>query len=324
MQQSPFTHKKDTLATFVRAVISPRELIHLLVVMFLWLLTFWCIQLLQGQISTAFVVYGRVLATSVAGYLVLRKRRTPWEFLGDLSHYLVAGTIHAVVPLTLFLTIHTFVPKSNAVIMQMIVLLSFAMAVALTRHQPLRLRVLICGNLGIIACAWLMTKGTIASLELFVSLCMVVSINTLVVFAARWYTRLYLPDTSSLVFTTAAQCIALGWMIPLVSWYGTRIPTTLNQIILVGCIWLGAVAISFCYQQDQLRTVARYIASYAPFVPILFAYPWGQSNGRIVDTIVMLCVWGLSLILIASASHTPTLLNSSPTGSTPDDDIQRS
>ncbi|MFM2310418.1 MAG: hypothetical protein RLY87_2540 [Chloroflexota bacterium] len=305
MNTAPSTQRIDAVKHLLRELITPNETIRVLVVAFLWLLTFWCIQMLQGHVSTAFVVYGRVLATSIAGLIVLRKNRTPWNFLPEITHFLVAGSIHALLPLTLFLSIRTLVPQSSNVVMPTVLLLSFALAIALLRGQPLQLRVLILGNLGVIAAAWILSKTAVAALWLCLALSFVVCVNTIVVWLARWYTRTFLPDTPSLVATTAAQCVALGWLIPLVSWYGTRIPSTFHTTILVLCIWLGAAIIAFWYQHLDVRAGARAVAAFAPSIPLVFAYPWTQSNGRLVDTIVMLMLWGITLILLRSESRQP-------------------
>jgi hypothetical protein len=91
------------------------QMLRLTCVAILWVATFWCIPYVLGQISTALVVTGRVVAVGIAGVLVLRVRRTEWSLLPLIGHTSVLGLIYAILPMVLFLCVGEIVPRSQTI-----------------------------------------------------------------------------------------------------------------------------------------------------------------------------------------------------------------
>jgi len=304
-QKSRF-ERKALLSTAVSYIRLPPEFIRLVCVAGLWSFTFWCIQTLRGDVSTAFVVFGRVLATCVAGYIVLRRRNIRWSLLTKTHHFLVIGTIHAILPVVLFLIITRIVPKSPTIVLQGWMLLGFVLAVLMVRGQPLRLRVLFLLNAGIVASAWVISNRPLEYIGLGVGLFAVVVLNSAVVWTARWYANRHLHGLDSDVTLTAGQFVAMGWLLPIVSWYGTATPTHVSSAVALIGIWIGAVAIAGTYRRESLTTMARVFAGFAALPTVISFLPVMDNNAKVVQATVALCLWAITLFLLASQQQIQT------------------
>ncbi len=303
------------LSRAISSVRQPNELIRLVCVAVLWALTFWCIQALRGDISTAFVVFGRTLATCLFGYAVLRQRSIAWTIMTKTHHFLVIGTIHAVLPIVLFMIITSIVPKSPNIALQTWMLMGFALAVLMVRGQPLRLRVLFLVNAGIVALAWVISSRPLEYIGICMGLLAVVILNSGVVWTARWYANRHLHGLDPDVTLTAGQFVALGWLLPIVSWYGTDAPNhTYSALALVG-IWFAAVAIAGTYRRESLHASARVFAGFAALPSVISALSAMNNNAKVVEVSVAICIWMITLGLLAN-QHT-THIARTPTNDIP-------
>jgi len=294
---------------------QPNELIRLVCVAVLWALTFWCIQALRGDISTAFVVFGRTLATCLFGYALLRHKNITWTIMTKTHHFLVLGTIHAILPIVLFVIITRIVPKSPNIAMQTWMLMGFALAVLLVRGQPLRLRVLFLVNAGLVASAWVISTRPMDYIGISMGLVAVVVLNSGVVWTARWYANRHLHGLAPDVTLTAGQLVALGWLLPIVSWYGTDAPTNAYSALALVGIWIVAVAIAGTYRQESITASARVFAGFAALPSVISALPAMNNNAKVLEVSVAICIWMITLGLLAN-QHT-THIAGTPTNVIP-------
>ena len=311
MDQKSRFERTALLSTAISYVRQPNELIRLVCVAILWAFTFWCIQALQGDVSTAFVVFGRTLATCLFGYVVLRHKNITWTFMTKTHHFLVMGTIHAILPIVLFVIITRIVPKSPNIAMQTWMILGLALAVMMARGQPLRLRVLFLVNAGIVASAWIISSRPLEYIGICMGLFAVVALNSGVVWTARWYANRHLHGLDPDVTLTAGQFVALGWLLPIVSWYGTDTPNHVYSTLALVGIWFAAVAIAGTYRRESLNASARVFAGFAALPSVISALPALNNNAKVVEVSVAICIWMITLGLLANqhtthSARTPT------------------
>jgi len=123
------------------------QVLRLTCIGILWVATFWCIPYVLGQLSTALVVTGRVVAVAIAGVLMFRVRGTQWSLATSIGHTSVVGLIYAILPMVLFFCIGAIVPRSQPVAATMLATLGFVLARILLIGHPQRLRVLVGSGL---------------------------------------------------------------------------------------------------------------------------------------------------------------------------------
>ncbi|MFN7472809.1 MAG: hypothetical protein ACK5S9_14310 [Roseiflexaceae bacterium] len=264
------------------------QVLRLTCIGILWVATFWCIPYVLGQLSTALVVTGRVVAVAIAGVLMFRVRGTQWSLATSIGHTSVVGLIYAILPMVLFFCIGAIVPRSQPVAATMLATLGFVLARILLIGHPQRLRVLVLTNIGIISIAWLVSPAPGGYLAGVGALLFVVAVNTCVVWAAGWYTERFLAELPVQVTRTTGSIFAIAWLLPIVSWYGTMLPNDVTVMLWALLIWCGAIAISWLYRSDHIRLFAPYLAVMCLVPGLLLSIPQPDSNVQIVRSLVFL------------------------------------
>ena len=281
------------------------QMLRLTCVAILWVATFWCIPYVLGQISTALVVTGRIVAVGIAGVLVLRVRRTEWSLLPLIGHTSVLGAIYAILPMVLFLSIGEIVPRSQTIAATILATLGFVLTRLLLIGHPQQLRVLVLTNVGIISIAWLVSSPPGRYLMAVGALLFVVAVNTCVVWAAGWYTERFLAELPAQVTRTTGNIFAVAWLLPIVSWYGTKLPYDVTVALWALLIWCGAIAISWLYRSKHIRQHAPYVAATCLVPGLVLSIPQPDNNVQIVTFLVYLTVCIVTGFLIAAIPRTP-------------------
>lgn len=281
------------------------QMLRLTCIAIMWVATFWCIPYVLGQISTALVVTGRVVAVGIAGVLVLRVRRTEWSLLPLIGHTSVLGLIYAILPMILFLCIGEIVPRSQTIAATMLATLGFVLARLLLVGHPQQLRVLVLTNVGIISIAWLISSSPGRYLMAVGALLFVVAVNTCVVWAAGWYTERFLAELPVQVTRTTGNIYAVVWLLPIVTWYGTKLPNDVTVALWALLIWCGAIAISWLYRSNHIRQHGPYVAATCLVPGLVLNIPQPDNNVQIVTFLVYLTVCIGTGFLIAAMRRTP-------------------
>jgi hypothetical protein len=285
-----------------------KEMIRLTCIGILWVATFWCIPYVLGHLSTALVVTGRVVAVSLAGVLMFRVRGTQWSLATSIGHTSVLGLIYAILPMVLFFCIGAIVPRSQPITATMLAILGFVLARVLLVGHPQQLRVLVLTNVGIISIAWLVSPAPGRYLAAVGALLFVVAVNTCVVWAAGWYTERFLAELPAQVTRTTGSIFAIAWLLPIVSWYGTVLPSDVTVMVWALLIWCGAIAISWLYRSDHIRLFAPFLAVVCLVPGLLLSIPQPDSNVQIVRSLVFVLLSIITGFLLAAKpraqSHT--------------------
>ena len=276
------------------------HMLRLTCIAILWVATFWCIPYVLGQISTALVVTGRVIAVGIAGVLMFRLRGTQWSLATSIGHTSVLGLIYAILPMVLFFCIGAIVPRSQPIAATMLATLGFVLARVLLVGHPQQLRVLVLTNVGIISIAWLVSPAPGRFLAAVGALLFVVAVNTCVVWAAGWYTERFLAELPLQVTRTTGNIFAVAWLLPIVSWYGTMLPNDVTVLLWALLIWCGAVAISWLYRSEHIRHYAPYLAVVCLVPGLLLSIPQPDSNVQIVRSLVFLLLSIVTGFLLAA------------------------
>lgn len=281
------------------------QMLRLTCIAIVWVATFWCIPYVLGQISTALVVTGRVVAVGIASVLVLRVRRTVWSLLPLMGHTSVLGLIYAILPMVLFLCIGEIVPRSQTIAATVLVTLGFMLARLLLIGHPQQLRVLVLTNVGIISIAWLVSSSPGRYLMAVGALLFVVAVNTCVVWAAGWYTERFLAALPLQITRTTGNIYAIAWLLPVVTWYGTMLPNDVTVVLWALLIWCGAIAISWLYRSNHIRQHSPYVAATCLVPGLVLSIPQPANNVQIVTFLVYLTVCIVTGFLIAAIPRTP-------------------
>ena len=281
------------------------HILRLTCIAILWVATFWCIPYVLGQISTALVVTGRVVAVGIAGVLMFRLRGTQWSLATSIGHTSVLGLIYAILPMVLFFCIGAIVPRSQPIAATMLATLCFVLARVLLVGHPQQLRVLVLTNIGIISIAWLVSPAPGRFLAAVGALLFVVAVNTSVVWAAGWYTDRFLAELPLQVTRTTGNIFAVAWLLPIVSWYGTMLPNDVTVALWALLIWCGAIAISWLYRSNHIRQHAPYVAATCLVPGLVLSIPQPDNNAQIVTFLVYLTVCIVTGVLIAANPRTP-------------------
>ena len=280
------------------------QMLRLTCIGIVWVATFWCIPYVLGQISTALVVTGRVVAVAIAGVLMFRVRGTQWSLLTSIGHTCIVGLIYAILPMVLFVCIGIIVPRSQPVAATMLATLAFVLARVLLVGHPQQLRVLVFTNVGIIAIAWLISAAPGRYLAAAGALILVVAVNTSVVWAAGWYTERFLAELPVQVTRTTGSIFAVAWLLPIVSWYGSVLPSDGIVMLWALLIWCGAIAISWLYRTERIRLIAPYLAIACLIPGLLLSIPQPDSNVQVVRLLVFLLLCIIIGLLLAGKPRT--------------------
>ena len=288
------------LFSFIRTEV----LLRFCCVAILWSATFWCIQQLHGQVSPAFVVTGRIVSVGVAGFIILRQSDIRWSLLTQLGHCAVLGLIYAILPMVLVFCIARIVPKSSMVVGNTLLLLGFGLARCLHNGRPLRLRILVMTNVGIIAFAWLISTAPGQYLAVAGALLFVLGVNSSVTLAARLYTTRHFATIPAQVPHVAGHFMALAWLLPLVSWYGTALPPSWVEASAMVLIWSGAVVISWLYRHTSLHRIAMLLAALSIIPAIAMSIPYADKPVQVTTTLIVICISAITLMMLWSLRRT--------------------